>query len=412
MLKLDLAFLLLTAQFLSVNSISNIFITKNNETLITEALLDSIGPPTNRPVLDEATIVNVSLSFVLTQIIELNDMLQELKVAGWFTMTWKDERIGWNPYEHNVKCVKIPVDSIWKPDLTLDNNIDEEYNQFLPNTPVEVCSDGNAKYAAYSIFRSSCHINIELYPYDNQTCRLRFSSWVHNMLELDVHPKLRSLDQAEQFDDNGIWELIGVDGNREVEKYKTGANSFVYAVFTFYLMRRHEFQLLFVLIPYFFCSFLICLMFFIPMESGEKLSYGITAVLGMIVFQEIIAFSLPPVGNESTIVGKYFTTVICLGIISVFIEILVNNVYMQGNVYKASMYLLKWCRSKSAFNSKAENDNHCTAQTEESQNSMATTADEKHTLNLQHYCAIFDFYFGILYFALLLILMFWFFIVI
>ncbi|XP_033112679.1 neuronal acetylcholine receptor subunit alpha-10-like isoform X1 [Anneissia japonica] len=291
---------------------------------------------------------------------------------------------------------------IWKPDLTLDNNIDEEFNQFLPNTPVTICSDGSATYAAYSIFRSSCHIKIKLFPYDYQTCKLRFSSWVHNMFELDVYPNLRSLDQEEQFDDNGVWELISVDVSREVEEYKSGFNPFVYAVFSFHLMRHHEFQLLFILIPYFFCSVLISLMFFIPVESGEKLSYGITAVLGMIVFQEIIAFSLPPVGNEPSIVGKYFTSVICIGIISVFVEILVNNIYMQGNIYKACVYVFKYRKA----NTNEPGGKHEAVENLPEQDTAEAAI--KHTTALQDYCAVFDFYFGIGGLILNFIFMTWF----
>ncbi|XP_033112605.1 neuronal acetylcholine receptor subunit alpha-7-like isoform X2 [Anneissia japonica] len=398
-------FLVLVASLLSVKSVT---ITRNNATRITEALEENLGPSTNRPVLNSGTAVNVSLSFVLTQIIELNDMLQELKVAGWFKMGWQDKRISWNASEYNVSCVHINKDKIWIPDITLDNNLDEEYNQFLPNTPVQVCSDGSVIYATYAIFRSSCHINIKLFPYDNQTCKLRFSSWIHNIDELDMYPQARSEEQEVQFQPNGIWELINVNANREVDKYKPDSNPFVYAVFAIELKRHFEFQLLFILIPYFFCSFLICLMFFVPFESGEKLSYGITAVLGMIVFQQIIAFSLPPVGNESSIAGKYFTSVICIGIISVFVEIMVNNVYTQGNVYKACVYVFKYRKGEKKDRSGEENksdSNHETVHANQQRD------DTKHIKALQHYCAIFDFFFGILCLILIFIFMIWFLIV-
>ncbi|XP_033112743.1 neuronal acetylcholine receptor subunit alpha-10-like [Anneissia japonica] len=226
------------------------------------------------------------------------------------------------------------------------------------------------------------------------------------MLELDIYPRLRSLDQEERFDGNGVWELIDVEGSREVEEYKSDSSPYVYAVFSINHMRHHEFQLLFILIPYFFCSFLICLMFFVPFESGEKLSYGITAVLGMIVFQEIIAFSLPPVGNESSIVGKYFTSVICIGIISVFVEIMVNNIYEQGNVYKACVYVLNYRKGEK----NKEDSNHETGHAHQQRDD--TNAATKHKKALQHYCAIFYFVFGILCLILIFIFMIWFYVVI
>ncbi|XP_033112722.1 neuronal acetylcholine receptor subunit alpha-10-like isoform X2 [Anneissia japonica] len=395
MLRLYSTFLILTGSFISVNNVSVI---KNNETLITEMLLKALGPwPTNRPVLDPTTVVNVNLSFVLTQIIELQ---------------WEDEHISWDASKYGVNCVTLPVESIWKPDLTLYNNIDEEYNQFPPNAPVVVCSNGSAVYSTYAIFRSSCHIHIQLFPYDNQTCTLRFASWIYDVYELDVRPELRTADQNDQFDDHGVWYLLGVDGKREVVQYKTTFNPYVHTVFYIHLSRRHEFQLLFILIPYFFCSFLICLMFFVPFESGEKISYGITAVLGMIVFQEIIAFSLPPVGNESSFVGKYFTSVFCIGIISVFVEITVYNIYMQGNVYTACMFVLNWYRTQTRVASNGPINIYEMGETEEPQieqgNTTTASSATEHIIKLRRNCAIFDFCFGVLCLTLLLILMMWF----
>ncbi|XP_033112629.1 neuronal acetylcholine receptor subunit alpha-9-like, partial [Anneissia japonica] len=223
---------------------------------------------------------------------------------------------------------------------------DEDYSHFLPDAPVHVCSDGSSTYAAYSIFKSSCNIHIELYPYDNQTCNLRFGSWNHDIFELDVNPQLRVLDQKEFFNYNGVWNLEDVDAWREIEEYNTESNPYVYAVFSVHLKRRHEFQWRFIFIPYYFCSYLTCLVFFIPVESGEKLTYGITSVLAMIIFQQIIALSLPPVGNESSVFGKYFNAVIGVGSISMFLEILICNIYRRGSVYKVCLKLTNYMRTK------------------------------------------------------------------
>ncbi|XP_033112742.1 neuronal acetylcholine receptor subunit alpha-9-like [Anneissia japonica] len=236
-------------------------------------------------------------------------------------MRWQDELISWDPFEYDIDCVSLPAHSIWKPDITLYNNRDENYKHFLPEATVHVCFDGSATYSAYSIFRSSCNMNIKYYPSDDQTCNLRLSSWNHNEFELDINPQLRVLDQNELFNDNGVWKLEGVDAWREIEGYKSFSNPYVYAVFSIHLKRRHEFHCRFILIPYYFCSFLISFMFFIPFESGEKLSFGITSVLAMTVFQQFVAFSLPPVGNQSPVVGRYFNAVIGIGVVALFVEI-------------------------------------------------------------------------------------------
>ncbi|XP_033112678.1 neuronal acetylcholine receptor subunit alpha-6-like isoform X2 [Anneissia japonica] len=212
-------------------------------------------------------------------------------------------------------------------------------------------------YSTYSVFQSSCHVNIKLYPYDNQTCMLRFGSWNYDVYELDVYPQLRELDQKDHFYDNGVWTLQGVDAWREVEEYKTDSNPFAYAVFSIQLKRRHEFYYTFILVPYHFCAFLITLMFFIPFENGEKLSYGVTVLLGSIVFQQIIALSLPPVGKESSVIGMYCNAVIGIGVISVAFEILLRLPTHKGFTTVACKICSAVCkiRSKSDKQSSVEN---------------------------------------------------------
>ncbi|XP_033112628.1 neuronal acetylcholine receptor subunit alpha-9-like [Anneissia japonica] len=288
------------------------------------------------------------------------------------------------------------------------DSVDEQYNQFLPNAPMEVCSDGAANFSTYSIFRSSCHISIVLFPFDNQTCTLRFCSWIYDAFHLDINPHILSRDQDKLFEDHGVWSLLRIETWREVMEYDSNIHPFVYAVISISLTRRYRFYLLFILIPYFLCSFNIFLMFFIPVESGEKLSYGITAVLGLIVFQQILAFSLPPVGNESSIVGKSVTAVIGMGIISVFVEILVYNIYLEGNVYKACVYILKWYRTKTEDTPTETRKNYKSGKTQETKEEHEHYLEfaDRNSCKLKTYCAVFEFCFGILGLVSLFILMF------
>lgn len=43
-----------------------------------------------------------------------------------------------------------------------------------------------------AIYKSSCEINVEYFPYDEQTCFMKFGSWTYNGAQVD----LRHLDQV------------------------------------------------------------------------------------------------------------------------------------------------------------------------------------------------------------------------
>ena len=43
-----------------------------------------------------------------------------------------------------------------------------------------------------AIYKSSCEINVEYFPYDEQTCFMKFGSWTYNGIQVD----LKHLDQV------------------------------------------------------------------------------------------------------------------------------------------------------------------------------------------------------------------------
>ncbi len=53
------------------------------------------------------------------------------------------------------------------------------------NTKVIVSSNGVVKLLSMAIFHSSCDINVKYFPFDEQRCTLKFSSWTYDMMQVD-----------------------------------------------------------------------------------------------------------------------------------------------------------------------------------------------------------------------------------
>ena len=53
-----------------------------------------------------------------------------------------------------------------------------------------------------------------------------------------------------------------------------------------------------------FISVLSLLVFYLPAECGEKLTLSITNLLALVVFQQLIAESMPPSGEDPPLIGK------------------------------------------------------------------------------------------------------------
>lgn len=46
--------------------------------------------------------------------------------------------------------------------------------------------DGNVIWLPTAIFKSTCSIDINYFPFDIQTCKLKFGSWTYNGYKLDI----------------------------------------------------------------------------------------------------------------------------------------------------------------------------------------------------------------------------------
>ena len=80
--------------------------------------------------------------------------------------------------------------------------------------------------------------------------------------------------------------------------------SFPELVFTISLKRRPWFHILSFILPCALLSVLNLLVFILPTVSGEKISFSITNLLALLLFQQFIGDNLPPTSNNMPIISK------------------------------------------------------------------------------------------------------------
>ncbi|KAK4027218.1 hypothetical protein OUZ56_016230 [Daphnia magna] len=165
-----------------------------------------------RPSRNAAEPLNITFGLALTQIIDVDERNQILTTNCWMNQMWTDYSLVWNVSEFGgIRVVRIPADKVWKSDIILYNNADSEYNSALLSTNVIVTHDGNLTWL-------SCGINVEYFPFDEQKCSMKFSSWTYDGLQVNL------LNQAEEGDlsnyvPNGEWDLIDLVVERNVVFY-------------------------------------------------------------------------------------------------------------------------------------------------------------------------------------------------
>ncbi|KFU90269.1 Neuronal acetylcholine receptor subunit alpha-10, partial [Chaetura pelagica] len=195
-------------------------------------------------------------------------------------------------------------------------------------TNVVLRSDGHITWDSPAITKSSCKVDVSYFPFDGQRCRLTFGSWTYNGNQIDLHNRLDTGDLRD-FVENVEWEVLGMPATRNVITYGCCSEPYPDVTFTLLLRRRASFYIFNLLLPCIMVSFLAPLGFYLPADSGEKVSLGVTVLLALTVFQLLVAESMPP--SESVpLIGKYYIATMTMITASTALTIFIMNIHHCG----------------------------------------------------------------------------------
>lgn len=181
--------------------------------------------------------------------------------------------------------------------------------------PAVIYYTGTVNWYMPIIYRSSCIMEVTNFPWDQQICKMKFGSWSYDGTKVDF--KNRSLTgDVSHFLDNGEWELLGMPMRVHVIYY--GCCPEPYPDVTFYIIIRRKplYYIFNLVIPAVFLTITTVLAFYLPPESGEKVSLGVTVLLALTVFLLLVAETLPPQSDTIPLIGEILILCIVSSLIS------------------------------------------------------------------------------------------------
>ncbi|XP_068182567.1 neuronal acetylcholine receptor subunit alpha-9-II [Antennarius striatus] len=281
-----------------------------------------------RPVEDTDKALNVTLRITLSQIKDMDERNQVLIAYLWIRQTWNDAYLKWNKEDYDgLEVIHIPSSLVWRPDLVLYNKADDDFSGPM-DTNVRLRYNGEITWDAPAITKSSCVVDVSYFPFDSQECNLTFGSWTYNGNQVDVIMGMDSGDLSD-FVENVEWECHGMPATKNIIMYGCCADPYPDITYTVLLQRRSSFYIFNLLLPCFLISFLAPLGFYLPADSGEKASLGVTVLLALTVFQLMVAESMPP--SESVpLIGKYYIATMTMVTASTSLTIFIMNIHFCG----------------------------------------------------------------------------------
>ncbi|KAH8351961.1 hypothetical protein KR084_000858 [Drosophila pseudotakahashii] len=296
-------------------------------------LLHDLLDPYNtleRPVLNESDPLQLSFGLTLMQIIDVDEKNQLLVTNVWLKLEWNDMNLRWNTSDYGgVKDLRIPPHRIWKPDVLMYNSADEGFDGTY-QTNVVVRNNGSCLYVPPGIFKSTCKIDITWFPFDDQRCEMKFGSWTYDGFQLDLQLQDETGGDISSYVLNGEWELLGVPGKRNEIYYNCCPEPYIDITFAIIIRRRTLYYFFNLIIPCVLIASMALLGFTLPPDSGEKLSLGVTILLSLTVFLNMVAETMPATSDAVPLLGTYFNCIMFMVASSVVSTILILNYHHRN----------------------------------------------------------------------------------
>ncbi|XP_063434758.1 acetylcholine receptor subunit alpha-L1-like [Mytilus trossulus] len=302
-----------------------------------------------RPTGNDSLKLTVKIGLRLSQLLDIDEKNQIMTTSVWLRQEWTDPRLQWDPKEYQgIKMTHMPSDHLWRPDIVLYNNADGDFVITLL-TKAKVYFDGMIIWEPPVIYKSSCPIDVEYFPFDMQECFMKFSSWTYDGQELDLQhvcdaqsiilqtapnePKEKLIIGGVDIHDyhqNVEWDIINVTAKRKEKLYPCCPNApYPYLLFNITLRRRTLFYSLNLIMPCVSISCLTVLVFYLPSDSGEKITLSISILLALTVFFLLLSDINPPTSFVIPLIGKYLLFTMIVVTMSIFLTVYTLGIHFR-----------------------------------------------------------------------------------
>uniref|UniRef100_A0A8R1HK47 Uncharacterized protein n=2 Tax=Caenorhabditis japonica TaxID=281687 RepID=A0A8R1HK47_CAEJA len=197
------------------------------------------------------------------------------------------------------------------------------------STDVIVDYLGNIHWPLSAIFTSSCPLDVKHYPFDRQTCILKYASWAYDGTKIDLLLKSEQGDIT-NYITNTEWSLIGIRAEKNQVIYSCCPEPYPFIDVHVTIERRAMFYVFNLILPCVLISLIALMGFYMPTDSGEKVTLGITSLLSTTVFLMLVAEGMPPTSEALPLIGIYYGVTIMLVALATAMTVFTVNIHHNG----------------------------------------------------------------------------------
>lgn len=272
-----------------------------------------------RPVENQYTPTYVGIVFSLLSVNDVDAVGGILSFSSFITASWMDEMIRWDGSLTGLYHFMLPFDLVWTPNLVISNpggqmkKIGDDYAH------VRYIHDGTAIWTPPIIMKTTCGIDITLFPFDSQTCVIYMNSWMTIPSEVTLFAAHREGDMT-YYQENGEWDM------ESVSIAEVGGSVLKISI---KLKRKPIFLVVNIILPIVFLGIINPLVFILPVECGERISYAITVLLSFAVFLTLVSDRLPESSEPQALLSFYLLLALVYSVVILVITVLTLRLYFK-----------------------------------------------------------------------------------
>ncbi|GLD66607.1 neuronal acetylcholine receptor subunit alpha-2-like protein [Lates japonicus] len=293
-----------------------------------------------RPARNITDVVIVKFGLSIAQLIDVDEKNQMMTTNVWLKQEWTDYKLQWTPSDFdNVTSIRVPSELIWVPDIVLYNNADGEF-AVTHMTKAQLFHTGRVRWVPPAIYKSSCFIDVTFFPFDQQSCKMKFGSWTYDRAKIDLEPFENTVDLKDYWE-SGEWAIVNAVGTYNTKKYDCCHEIYPDITYYFVIRRLPLFYTINLIIPCLLISCLTVLVFYLPSDCGEKITLCISVLLSLTVFLLLITEIIPSTSLVIPLIGEYLLFTMIFVTLSIVITVFVLNVHHRSS---ATHTMPRWVR--------------------------------------------------------------------
>ena len=161
-------------------------------------------------------------------------------------------------------------------------------------------------------YHTRCTVSVRFFPFDVQRCEIQFGNWVYTTAKVNLTSGFCAEQYALQsYDASGEWDVLDVSTSTiqvTYEQCTSAAPEVLPQVrYTLTVRRKSLYYSITVVVPSVILSAMLSSIPWLPPDSGERMTMGITLLLSFSVFVYGVSDSIPRTSESVPVICKYTT---------------------------------------------------------------------------------------------------------